>query len=338
MVGKTDIEWTDKSWNPSTGCDKVSQGCKHCYAETVARGRLATAYSTRLPVVRNELNDANPFALRLWPERLEKPLQWQKPSRIFVNSMSDLFHPDMPEEFIDQVFAVMALAPQHTYQVLTKRPELMAAYISTPGRAGAVAAETGSAIGGARRWPFIRPDDLAARWPLCNVWLGTSVEDQAAADERVPHLLASPAVVHFLSCEPLLGPVTLPDSWPGCWHPTSEGTAPDHSRCLSPKTWVICGGESGPGARPMHPEWPRALRDQCREGGIPFFFKQWGAWAPETHSNFARYQARTVRYEGSLVSPVSQESHGVEPVYMCEIGKARAGRILDGRTWDAYPT
>lgn len=337
MVGKTKIEWTDRSWNPTTGCNKVSQGCKHCYAETMARGRLREAYSARDPSINDIRHRNNPFAVRLWPERLVKPLQWQKPSRIFVNSMSDLFHEEIPEGFVDQVFAVMALASQHTFQVLTKRPDRMAEYMASVGRPGAVAAETGSGVDGNRAWPFIRPDDLAARWPLGNVWLGTSVEDQVSADERIPHLLRTPAAIGFLSCEPLLGPVRLPDEWPGCWHPTSEGRTPDHSRCLPPKTWVICGGESGSGARPMHPEWPRRLRDQCREGGIPFFFKQWGRWAPETHSNFARYQARTVRYEGSLVPPVSRESHEVEPVYMCEIGKARAGRILDGRTHDEYP-
>lgn len=282
MSGQTAIEWTDATWNPVTGCTKVSPGCDHCYAETFAERFRGT------PGHHFERG----FDVTLRPERLDIPLRWRKPRRVFVNSMSDLFHADVPDDFIARVFAAMALAPRHTFQVLTKRHARMRSLLNSD--------DFVRAIGQA--WLF-HPNRVTYTdypgWPLPNVWLGVSVENQRWADIRIPALLDTPAAVRFLSCEPLLGPVTL-DPWGG------DGPPPAGLH------WVICGGESGPGARPMHPDWARSLRDQCVAAGVPFLFKQWGAWLPCADP--------TCECDGS-----------------CRVGKKRAGRELDGRTWDEYP-
>jgi protein gp37 len=207
------IEWTDATWNPVTGCSKVSPGCKHCYAERFAerfRGVAGHPFEQG-------------FDLRIWNERLDIPLRWKRPRRIFVNSMSDLFHPKVPEDFIQDCFNTMVKAEWHQFQILTKRPE--------------------RAVMLAESLP----------WPE-NVWLGTSIETEDYIG-RIKSLAATPAQVRFLSCEPLLGPLDLK---------------------LDNIHWVIVGGESGPGARPIKPEWVQSIRDQCSAKGVAFFFKQWG--------------------------------------------------------------
>jgi protein gp37 len=211
---KTGIEWTDKTWNPTTGCDKVSPGCAHCYAEALTR---------RFP---NHFPDG--FTLTLHEGRLDQPYRWRKPSRIFVNSMSDLFHKDVPLEFLQKVFKVMEETPHHVYQILTKRDQ--------------------------------RLRELAPllTWPS-NVWMGVSVESQAYV-HRVDALRSVPAQVRFLSCEPLLGPLAL----------NLEGIH-----------WVIVGGESGAGFRPLQPEWVESLQQQAEMAGVAFFFKQWGGRHPK---------------------------------------------------------
>lgn len=224
MSRNSSIEWTDATWNPVTGCNKVSPGCKHCYAETFAerfRGVPGSPYEQG-------------FDLKLWPERLELPASWRKPARIFVNSMSDLFHERVPDAFIDRVFDTMRSADWHTYQVLTKRSERMGKYLAS------------------RPWT----QSLADASP--QIWLGSSVETEAYL-ERACTVAGVPTAVRFLSCEPLLGPLNL-------------------SAVLGPTqiNWVIVGGESGHGARPMAPSWASAIRDQCLAAGVPFFFKQWG--------------------------------------------------------------
>lgn len=223
MADRSRIEWTEATWNPVTGCTKVSQGCKHCYAERLAK---------RLQVMGNP-RYANGFRPTLHPDLLDLPLRWAQPRLIFVNSMSDLFHPDVPEWFIANVFSVMAKADWHVFQILTKRPARMA--------------------------------QLASKlvWPK-HVWVGTSVEN-AEVLGRVDYLRKVPAAVRFLSCEPLLGSLAGLD--------------------LTGVHWVIAGGESGPGYRPVQVDWVRELRDMCREKGIPFFFKQWGG---RTHSTGGR--------------------------------------------------
>jgi protein gp37 len=250
-MGRTKIEWTrgadgsdGYTWNPVVGCTKVSQGCKLCYAKTIHDMRHKAFLAGKAVAPQYSM----PFEMvQLMPDRLTWPLSLRQPSRIFVNSVSDLFHEDVPDEFIDQVFAVMALADRHTFQVLTKRP----------------------------------------KWPLPNVWLGTSVEDQKAADERIPLLIETPAAIRFLSIEPLLGPVDLTDvRRHDGWRInalTGEEFLPGEivSGHLGKIDWVIAGGESGSSKqspRPMHPDWARSLRDQCVAAGVPFLFKQWGEW------------------------------------------------------------
>jgi protein gp37 len=298
------IEWTGKTWNPVVGCSPKSPGCLNCYAARDAL-RLAGNPNPKIHQIYGGLAkktaDGRPVfsgEVRTVPERLDQPLRWRKPSQVFVNSMSDLFHPTVPFEFIDQVFAVMALCLQHTFQILTKSPERMREYMSA-----------GSDLW-AGRW--CRPMALMVGeseptvFPLPNVWLLTSVENQATADERIPHLLATPAAVRGLSMEPLLGPVDL-DYWLNPWRCIScgwtgwpEDTDPseDGSDCACPKCgaeatwaerewyeglgsrsldWVIVGGESGPGARPCNVQWIRDIVRQCREAGVPVFVKQLGA-------------------------------------------------------------
>lgn len=251
MGDKSAIEWTDATWNAVTGCTEVSPGCDHCYARTLAHGKLASVYGKRLPVVDDEKHRADTFAVRLWPERLDQPLRWARPRMIFVNSMSDFFHVEIPELYQDRMFAVMAMAGQHTFQVLTKRPGRALRYFALPGRAGAVAAEAHS-VGSGIWFPY--PDELAARWPLQNVWMGATVENQETAF-RIDQLRQVPAAVRFLSCEPLLGPLELD---------------------LTGIHWLIAGGESGSGYRPLNLDWVRSLRDQCQAAGVAFHFKQVG--------------------------------------------------------------
>ncbi|MFD0902373.1 DUF5131 family protein [Actinomadura sediminis] len=314
MTSTTKIEWTGATWNPVTGCTKVSPGCDNCYAETFAERWRGT------PGHHFEAG----FDLTLRPERLEQPLRWRKPRRVFVNSMSDLFHEGVPDEFIAEVFSVMARASQHTFQVLTKRHGRMRSLLNRPSFR----------------------DNLAhlAPWPLPNVWLGVSAEDQKRANLRVPALMQTPAAIRFISAEPLLGPINLhhglthcpTHDFPGgfCSGPCPDRIAPD---------WVIVGGESGPGARPMHPDWARTLRDQCTTAGIPFFFKQHGAWVPESmllHTNGA--QAAFLDTDGTFRPlhngrPVEPPMARGEAITVRLVSKKTAGRELDGRTWDEFP-
>lgn len=242
MPDRSAIEWTDATWNPTTGCTRVSAGCDNCYAEQLSRRLLSGTYRARLPVVNTAANRRDPFALRVWPERLRLPASWKEPRRVFVNSMSDLFHHDVPEDFARECFRVMLEVDRHVYQVLTKRPARAARFVG-------------------------RNADLFPRGFPRHLWIGTSVEDQSV-DYRVRHLLAVPAAVRFLSCEPLIGPLDL------------SGFINGGAGC-GELNWVIVGGESGIGARPMEVGWARVVRDQCRRARVPFFFKQWGGRTPK---------------------------------------------------------
>jgi len=253
----TAIEWTDETWNPVTGCDKVSPGCDHCYAEGIANRFAGTK---AFP---------HGFAVTLHPERMGVPLKWKTPRRVFVNSMSDLFHDQVPDEFIAAVFAVMAATPQHTYQILTKRHGRMRSLLNDWSRSPGAFMHAGASTGA---WKALGAMHLTTPIaPLPNVWLGVSVEDQKRANLRIPALLETPAVVRFLSMEPLLGPVDI-TPWlrhkPGLVHGLD---------------WVIVGGESGPRARPVDGAWVRSLRDQCAASGEAFFFKQWGGRTPKAN-------------------------------------------------------
>lgn len=235
MGDRSAIEWTDSTWNAVTGCTEVSPGCDHCYARTLAHGKLAKVYGARLPVVDSEANRADTFAVRLWPERLDQPLRWKRPRRIFVNSMSDFFHAEIPEAFQLSQLETMLMADWHTYQVLTKRPGRAIRFLE-------------------------RNEVMFGPCPLpSHIWLGATVEHQETAF-RVDQLRQCHASVRFLSCEPLLGPLDLD---------------------LTGIHWLIAGGESGPGFRPMNPDWVRSLRDQCLAAGVAFHFKQWGGRTPK---------------------------------------------------------
>ena len=259
MSDGSKIEWTEASWNPVTGCTKVSPGCDHCYAETFAERWRGTPGH----------HFENGFDVTLRRDKLDQPLRWKRPRRIFVNSMSDLFHESVPDSYIASMFVVMAKAPQHTFQVLTKRHGRMHSLLNSA--AFQIFALTAAAT---RGW-----DLDGTPWPLPNVHLGVSVEDQKWAGIRIPALLDTPAAVRFISAEPLLGPVDL--TWVGGidalqrdWMEHSSGGLGAPHPLLD---WVIAGGESGPGARPCDLEWLRSLAHQCQVAEVPVFVKQLGS-------------------------------------------------------------
>lgn len=259
-MSTTAIEWTDVVWNPTRGCSRVSEGCRHCYAERQAARNLPSSRSPTTGAPFAILNGDGPHwtgKVELIESKLTEPLHWKKPRRVFVNSMSDLFHEALPDEAIDRVFAVMALCPQHTFQVLTKRPDNMQKWASqhvTPDCIDALIA--GLQIEN-------RPE---FQWPLPNVWLGVSVEDQATADDRIPKLLQTPAALRFVSYEPALGPVDF-----RLWLRKTFGV--DCQRL----DWGIVGGESGPQARPCDLAWIESTVDQFKAAGVPLFVKQVGS-------------------------------------------------------------
>lgn len=261
MSDNSKIEWTEATWNPVTGCTKVSPGCDHCYAETFAeRWRGVPGHYFE-----------QGFDVALRPDKLDQPLHWKRPRRIFVNSMSDLFHDDVPNEYIASVLGVMARAPQHTFQLLTKRHGRMKSLLNNPDWAWS-AQVAALAHGFNPDGVELNPQDIP--WPLPNVWLGVSVEDQKWADIRIPALLETPAAVRFVSAEPLLGPVSLASTltWPDG---SVRVSAPDAG--VSGIDWLIIGGESGPGARPMELDWAASLVRQCRDHEIAPFVKQLGS-------------------------------------------------------------
>jgi protein gp37 len=302
----TKIEWTDNTWSPIIGCSKLSDGCKNCYAVTMAN-RLSHNPST--PQYEGLTRSATTWSgeTRLVESELTKPLKWKRGRRIFVCSMSDLFHDATRDEWIDDVFAVAAMCPQHVFQILTKRPERMQRYFADRqnGDPWAEAADHIADLAGIEDHPFVlEPKHI----PLSNVWLGVTVENQEAANERIPLLLKTPASKRFISVEPMLGPVDLNgidvdgdhvmdalkslswrESWERDWSPEATGVPFEEAReyyideggvwpptdergaCLD---WVICGAETGPRKRPMDRAWALDLRDQCVSAGVPFFFKK----------------------------------------------------------------
>ncbi|ROZ49366.1 phage Gp37/Gp68 family protein [Rhodococcus sp. WS3] len=328
MSDKTGIEWTDATWNPVTGCTKVSPGCDNCYAET---------FSERFRGTPGHYFEGG-FDVQLRPDKLRQPLEWRKPRRIFVNSMSDLFHDDVPDNFIGSVFDTMAAAKQHTFQILTKRPGRMRSLLRRWAEQAADSPHAGAS--------FRRNDMMWSEpriWPLPNVWLGVSTEDQKWADIRIPILLDTPAAVRFISAEPLLGPVDLAAWVPGkctCTGLPNHGPIPVHWRGCPALTykaldWVIVGGESGRNARSMHPEWTRTLRDQCVDAEVPFLFKQWGEWAPGVRDTGSR---KGNTGQGFYSKPTVDGQFTGEYASVSRVAKKAAGRELDGRTWDEFPT
>ncbi|WP_155054535.1 phage Gp37/Gp68 family protein [Streptomyces blattellae] len=358
MSTNTKIEWADKTWSPIIGCDRVSPGCDNCYAINTARIRESNPHSKIAAAFagtteRNEDGIDWTGKVNLLGDRLDQPLHWKKPAKIFVNSMSDLFHDAVPDDFIVAVFARMWWSPQHTFQVLTKRHGRMRSLVP---RIEQCLRKMGHDL------ELVHvPTPL--RWPLPNVWLGVSVESQQWADIRIPALLDTPAAVRFLSCEPLLGPVDLtriaagskqqPEmvydalnqryGVPGRWQAMSSARV----------DWVIVGGESGRRARPMHPDWARSVRDQCGAADVPFFLKQHGEWQPlgplygdledtdDGHMEAIHLEAvegkRVIQLESSGYIAEGHQPGDSRTWLMARVGKGAAGRELDGRTHDAFP-
>lgn len=336
MADNSKIEWTDATWTPVKGCTRASEGCRNCYAEIMAaRFNKPGQWGHGLAkIVETPAGKDHRWTgeIRRDEEELRRPLHWRRPRKVFVCSTADLFHEDVPDRWIDRVFAVMALCPQHTFQVLTKRAERMRAYVSSLPNRDDILLEAARSVGATLT--SCRDVAISVRLPLPNVWIGVSVEDQARADERIPHLLATPAAVRWLSCEPLLGPVNITDGmWAGPALEALEATI----------DWVVAGGESGPGARPMHPDWARSLRDQCAAAGVPFLFKQWGAWREvgETLSDLDMERQWLLR-SGEALPYGSDRARTLKltirnDALMVRVGKKAAGRLLDGVQHDGYP-
>lgn len=352
MGDHSKIEWTDATWNPTRGCAIKSKGCANCYAMRQAHRHSGagdayeglTAMTKGGPVWTGEV--------RLQQELLDWPIRKVAPHSIFVDSMSDLFYGDdddrrqcekrgvpfepIPFEFIADVFAVMACTTRHKYQVLTKRPQRMVEWFEWLQLDHFKFPEQ---VQPTKVWPQWTPcrggrggyDNCGPLWPLENVWIGVSVEDQAAADERIPLLLQAPAAVRWISAEPLLGPISFVGRWVEHKNPAI------HENWLERIHWVVAGGESGPGARPMHPDWARDLRDQCAALEVPFFFKQWGAWTPIDYvDQDTRHRLVKLTFT-DREKAIGGPAEGTTPYNVKRVGKKAAGRELDGRTHDEYP-
>lgn len=316
MAENTKIEWAHHTFNPWVGCTKVSPGCDHCYAESWAN---RTGQSVLWAGQRRRTSGPNWAKLIKWDREAKAAGERH---RVFCASLADVFDNQVPERWRHDLWHYIALTPNLDWLLLTKRPQNIEKMLPDAGT-------------GVKPW--------GQGWP--NVWLGTTVENQGEADRRIPHLLAVPAAVRFLSCEPLLGPVDLYNGDPdprlgghkathtflGEWWEPGDNLRGPARRGVD---WVICGGESGPKARPMHPDWARSLRDQCQAAGVPFFFKQWGEWLP-------------IDLEGQRGHPIDDNSHcritvtghkdaGGWP--MSRVGKARAERALPDGEWNKFPS
>ena len=339
MAEKSSIEWTDATWNPVRGCSRVSPGCggaNHeggCYAEKIAArfsdpGQAFHGFARRTPSGGQWTGK-----LALIPEQLDLPLRWRKPRFIFANSMSDLFHEHLSDFDIATVYAVAVAAVHlrgHTLQILTKRAARMRELLNSAAFWEQVNAEAAAHVMEMvdpldRRRDDARAtlDDYGPGHPPPGIWLGVSVEDQERADERIPSLIATPAAVRFISGEPLLGPVELVGARMAGIFAGRRNYFGSGGMGGGPGVdWVICGGESGPRARPMHPAWARSLRDQCAGAGVPFFFKQWGEWAPVLEGPFQ--PGVILNIDGTAAQ-------------MRRVGRGTAGAGLDGREHREFP-
>jgi protein gp37 len=315
MAENSKIEWCDHTFNPWVGCTKVSPACDNCYAEGWAK-RNGQAHLWR--------GDRRRTSAANW----QQPLKWNRQAeregrrfRVFCASLADVFDNQVPDEWRADLWSLIDQTTHLDWLILTKRPQNAGRMIEAARRA--VMNDTAGAI-----------DREHVTWPWPHVWLGTTVENQDEADRRIPHLLATPAAVHFLSCEPLLGPVAL-DCVP--WPPGWDRGIDDISDGIDPLGfipgprigWVIVGGESGPGARPMHPEWARSLRDQCANAGVPFHFKQHGAWG--------QHEQPTHWFNADGVLREVGKGVWASDIGMRMVGKAAAGRLLDGREHNGMP-
>lgn len=319
MADKTSIEWCHATINAISGCTPVSPGCTNCYAMR-SGGMNRPHHPSNGLTQPSKAGHVWTGAVRLNEEWLRKPLAWQQPRRIFWNAHGDPWHESVPFEWVDREMAIAALTPRHRHLFVTKRSARMRRYFANP--------HTPERILEAAKRLKALPTQWS--WPLPNVWLGVSVEDQTRADERIPDLLATPAAVRFLSAEPLLGSVDI-EQW---LHDSTCTEWPGTCICTEPREirvdWVIIGGESGPGSRPMHPDWARNLRDQCNAARVPFLFKQWGDWVPAS-DGFWPHNA-SVKCRLMLDGTRHPRGHA-----MWRTGKRAAGRTLDRVIWDQYP-
>ena len=380
MGDRSKIEWTDASWTPirarnlETGklghfCIHASEGCRNCYAE-----RLQPRFGNP---IRYAAQDRGKVELFLDEDMLMQPLRWRRPRMVFVCSMTDLFGEFVPEEWIDRIFAVMALAHRHTFQVLTKRAMRMHEYMtSIEDGDGRLRDRVGDPKGGwrgaliegtAQKIEYERTGvdpsmTLAVHLPLPNVWLMVSAENTETWRERVPYLMETPATVRGVSVEPMLGPID-PVIAVAPWSTTdrfgktrrqrhqeignrgynpltgeivwTDGSGEADEEGLDRLDWLIVGGESGPGARPVHPDWARSIREQCNRNGIPLFFKQWGEWAPRPVERTAKPPPGSIVPKKWLYAKRRHQFDDGTSAYW--VGKKRAGRLLDGREWNQMP-
>lgn len=327
-MAKSKIEWTDMVWNPISGCTKVSEGCRNCYAERMAKRQAG----------RNGYPYNEPFKVTLHPDKLDEPIRWKKPRMIFVNSMSDLFHEDVSFEYIAKVYDIIKQCPQHTFQILTKRVDRALEFYRKDVR------KTGH-YPGSYAW-------------LRNVWFMASTENQETANERIPKLLKIPAYIRGISAEPLLSAINLTGlipppgkryqcSYCGGYarqyssHCRTCGKEGGYSGSFANLRLVVTGGESGTGARPMHPDWVQSLLDQCQAAGVSFFFKSWGDWYPFYDRDKDDPDWQNVPNETSNICRLNIAGgsgfHGDRVIYFRKLGKKKAGRVLDGRTYDEMP-
>lgn len=357
------IVWTDETWNPIRGCQRVSAGCHNCYAEVQAQEIIAS--DRRRDTAEGEgaydglIDDNGQWngSIRFVPELLDAPVRWTKPRKIFVNSMSDLYHPNVTETMLKKILAVMALSDQHIFQVLTKRPKRMAKAMSRLPEWAEYAAQFAKTLVPAAKAQasYEKVKERMTAGELPNLWLGVSVEDQRSANKRIPWLMGTRAAVRWLSMEPLLGPVDIDRAMYG---PASKRVG---LSCFGFTDgfgeevfihWVVAGGESGDNARPMHYDWIDSVRAQCEEAMVPFMFKQWGEWAPRSEC----LHILTNGQSASDIDPSANKwpcirlnngglddrrlenvSAGDHPVYMQKVGRKLSGNELNGKVYMAWP-
>ncbi|HTV33660.1 MAG TPA: phage Gp37/Gp68 family protein [Methylocella sp.] len=299
------IEWADAIWDPLVGCSRKSAACRHCYAEALT---AASAQDAQWGLGYAEIGPAGPAwtgKIALRDDRLTLPLTWDTPRRILVNALSDLFHESAQNEVTDRIFAIMALCPHHIFEILTKRPKIMQAYITEPATPARIA----------KVMDEIAPQDSShslSVWPLKHLWLGVTAENQKEAERRIPVLLETPAALRFVAAEPLLEALDLKA---GIWLRDATETGPASGS--GPRIdWVVAGGEIGAEAKACHPDWARSLRDQCIKGGTAFFWRQWGDYVPNA---------------GVTAEPVSGA------LSFTPLGSGPVQRTLDGVLHEAFP-
>jgi len=369
-MAKSKIEWTDRVWNPVTGCTPVSPGCQNCWAKSMAisiqrqeRARAEKAAKEGKTIKPTGYpTEGDPFVVTYHEDRVVEPLRYKKPSKTFVCSMGDLFHEEVLRNIQTLIWGIMAGCHDQTFLVLTKRPERMSDFLNWVTKKDPTKALGWALHNAPINYP--RAIDLNPfSWPLKNVWLGVTAENQEMADKRIPILLDTPAAVRFVSVEPMLGPVDLEVVPCGAcnhqgnivvsWNENGRCSRCDGRRFEWPD-WVICGGESGYDARPAHPDWIRNLRDQCKENNVPYFFKQWGAWvaceqkehgediilAPQVPIPVREIkEMRTMTPDGKLGDEIQMTPPVPEgQVIMAKVGKKNAGHELDGKEIMEWPT